>query len=247
MNIILFIFTIGESFMKIVFFILLSISYLSSPLASELPLPFTAQYSLYAEGLPIGEGTRRLVHEKEGKFRLESTSHTTGLTALFRNDSITENSVFIMKNGEIQALEYHYALDSSKRKKFEDIQFNWQNRKATYKDDERTAILTLENGVFDKLLYQWILMQDLQQGKREFVYKIINKGKIKTYVLEFQGKETINTGLGEVEALKYMRTSSNRNTVIWCAPSLHYLPIRVDHVEKGSTMSMVLDSVIGLQ
>lgn len=211
-------------------------------------MPFTAQYSLYAEGLPIGEGTRRLIHEKDGKFLLESRSHTTGLTALFRNDSITESSVFILlKNGEIQPLEYHYSLDSSKRKKFEDIQFNWQSKKATYKDDENTAILTLENGVFDKLLYQWILMRDLQQGKREFVYKIINKGKIRTYVLEFLGKETIDTGLGKVESLKYKRTSTNRSTVIWCAPSLHYLPIRVDHVEKGSTVSMILESVTGLQ
>lgn len=233
--------------MKTLFFILLSITYINSVFASELPPPFTAQYSLYAEGLPIGEGTRRLVHEKEGKFRLESTSHTTGLTALFRDDRIAENSVFTLKNGKVQPLEYHYRHESSKREKFEDIQFHWQRKKATYKDKEKTVILTLEDEVFDKLLYQLILMQDLQQGKQEFTYKIISKGKIKSYTLDFKGKELINTGLGQMEALKYERNSTNRNTVIWCAPRLQFLPIRVDHVEKGSTMSMILESVQGLQ
>jgi len=232
--------------MKIIIFALLSVIYSQSIFASDLPPPFTAQYSLYAEGLPIGEGTRRLVYEKQGKMRLESSSHTTGLTALFRDDRITENSVFTIENGKIQPLEYHYRHKSSKRQKFEDVTFDWQRKKVTYKDKEKTTIFALENDVLDKLLYQFVLMQDLKQGKRNFKYKVISKGKIKTYVLEFLGKEKISTGLGELEALKYQRVSNNRSTVIWCAPSLQYLPIRVDHIEKGNTLSLTLESVQGL-
>jgi len=233
--------------MKITIFTLLSIICLQSVFASDLPPPFTAQYSLYAEGLPIGEGTRSLVYEKDGKIRLESSSRTTGLTALIRDDRITENSVFMLKEGKIQPLEYHYHHKSSKRKKFEDIQFDWQRKKVVYKDKKKTTILKLEDEVLDKLLYQLILMMDLKQGKRTLKYKVISKGKIKTYTLESLGKEKIDTGLGQLEALKYQRVSDNRSTVIWCAPSLQYLPIRVDHVEKGSTMSMTLESVQGLQ
>ncbi len=56
--------------------------------------------------------------------------------------------------------------------------------------------------------------------------------------------------MGELETLKYQRISTSnkkRRTTLWCAPSLHYLPVQVEHIEaNGDVFSMVLQSVEGL-
>ena len=92
-------------------------------------------------------------------------------------------------------------------------------------------------------------MQELQQGKRQLQYQVINKGHISTYTPTLLGKETVKTGTGELETLKYERLASNqeRRTTLWCAPQLHYLPVRVEHVERANEVfSLVLESVQGL-
>ncbi len=112
------------------------------------------------------------------------------------------------------------------------------------------APLVLETETFDKLLYQIVLMQELKQGQRQLRYKVVDKDKINIYQPQLLGNELIQTAIGELEALKYERVSADksRRTTLWCAPRLHYLPVRVDHQERENDpiLSMVLQTVEGL-
>ena len=94
-------------------------------------------------------------------------------------------------------------------------------------------------------------MQQLKQGQRQFQYQVIDKDKLNIYQPQWLGNEVVKTGLGELDTLKYQRVSTNkgRRTTLWCAPSLHYLPVRVDHQEHegDSVLSMVLQAVEGLK
>lgn len=210
------------------------------------PPPFTAKYSLYASGIPVGEGTRTLIARGGGKFEFESIGETNGLISIFKKLRIEERTKFIRIEGKIRPLEYFYN-HTGKKSKLKVIVFDWLKKIATSSFEDKIEKIPLEEDTLDGLLYQVVLMQELQQGKRKLKYKVANKNKISVYTPKFLGKEFIDTGVGKLETLKYERASSNRSTILWCAPKLHYLPVQVQHTEKnGDVFSMLLQSVKGL-
>lgn len=208
---------------------------------------FTAHYELYAKGLAIGEGTRRLVEEKNGNYLFESISYTTGLAAVIRKDRIEERSLFNVVDGQVFPLKYSYHQTGGKKEKHVEIQFDWEKKQIKSLTDNPWEI-PLERGIVDKLLYQLVIMKTLQQGKQDFSFKIADNGKIKVYTPTYLGTESVKTGLGTLDTVKYQRvaTDKERSTALWLAPSLHYLPIQVEHDEKGNLFTLVLKSVDGL-
>ncbi|OQW93618.1 MAG: hypothetical protein BWK79_10200 [Beggiatoa sp. IS2] len=210
--------------------------------ADNFPPSFTAQYKLYFKGIPAGSGIRSLTRTPDGKFVFTSTAETSGLAALFNESRIEERSVFVQDASEIRPLEYTYH-QTGKKARDDRVSFDWSKKiaKSTYKGV--TQEIPLEAGVLDRLLYQLSLMRELAQGKQQLHYKIVDKGEIKEYVPKFLGKESIATGLGKLETLKYQRVSAERSTTFWCAPTLHFLPAQVEHIEKGDTISMVVETV----
>ncbi len=216
--------------------------------ADSFPSPFTAHYKVYADGLPVGKGTRTLSFRQNGELQFDSIAETTGLISFFKHIRIEERTVFTQVGGKIRPKEYSYHQTGSKPR-LTTISFDWSKKvaKNTFKD--QTQEILLDEGTLDKLLYQVVLMQELEQGKRQLNYKIADKGKISTYIPTFIGEVHVKTGIGNLKTLKYQRVSSNkkRPTTLWCAPSLHYLPVQVEHVETdGDVFSMVLQSVQGL-
>jgi hypothetical protein len=212
------------------------------------PPPFTAEYKLYANNIPVGKGIRTLTALTEGKWKLETVGETTGLVSLFKQIRIEESSIFTKAAGKIRPLEYSYH-QTGKKSRLSTVSFDWSKKKAINTFKGKTKKILLEEGTLDRLLYQVVLMQELKQGKYRLEYKIANKGKITVYTPTFVGIEKIETGIGELKTFKYERISSSkkRRSILWCAPTLHYLPVQVEHIEPdGDVFTLVLQSVQGL-
>lgn len=222
----------------------------SLPASAEdyFPPPFTANYSLSIRGVQIAKGTRTLRREKADTWKFISTSQTIGLLAYVRNMRIDETTTFKLLVGKIQPQSYFYQEVNGSKKKQVQISFDWNKKIAFGSDNHGKWEVPLETGVLDKLLYQLIVMQDLQQGKRDLKYQVVDKGKIKTYIPNFMGKESIKTGQGQLETLKYQKVAADgeRSTTLWCAPKLHFLPVQVEHDEKGELIQLLLETVTGL-
>lgn len=231
----------------LIFLIYLSV-FTTAWAASDFPDPFTAHYTLYARGLPIGKGVRRLIYLENGNIVFESTSHTTGILSLVRDDNIHEHSFFQLINGQPRPRRYEYHHLGSKKQKHETIEFNWQQGIAKGQKNGHHWEVALEPQTVDQLLYQIVVMQSLQQGKRKIHYKIVDDGKIKTYSPQYLGQEKVKTGQGAFQTVKYQRVADNgeRQTTLWCAPRLHYLPVKVIHNEKGEKIELRLETVDGL-
>jgi hypothetical protein len=220
--------------------------------ADYFPPPFTTVYKVYVKGLPVGEGTRSLTTLPGNQFLFESIAQTTGFLSLFKELRIEERSVFTLVNGKVRPEEYIYQQKGT-NSRLNMVFFDWAKGTAENLYKGQTKIIQLEDGTLDPLIYQVVLMQDLkkQQGKPlQYVeYKIANKGEIQVYRPKLVGEETIKTGIGKLKTIKYERRSSNSNrrTTFWCAPSLHYLPVQVEHIEKdGDVFRLELKSVEGL-
>jgi len=205
--------------------------------------PFDAEYSVYVAGLPAGKGTRHLTYLPNGQVRFEMRSEATGLAALIGDNKIHEYSVFILENNRPRPLEYFY-LHQRKSPKQYHILFDWEKKQAVSQTKDAWT-LPLEEDVLDRMSYELLFIHELQKGKQHFHYQILNKGKVKTYQPVFVGKEILSTELGELETVKYERIAAQgeRRTTLWCASKLHYLPVRVEHLEKGKTITFVLEKI----
>ncbi|MCK5717520.1 MAG: DUF3108 domain-containing protein [Thiomargarita sp.] len=211
---------------------------------SFLPL-FTAQYKLYAKGVSAGEGTRSLTRLKNGYYQFKTVAKTTGFAAMLYDMHIEERSIFAhLKNGEFRPLKYYYS-QTGKKSRSSTLIFDWAKGIAINTFKGQTRKIPLKKNVIDKLLYQVLLMVEQKKGKRHIKYSVADKGKIKTYIPQYLGIEHLKIGNKKLKTVKYERTSSNgkRRTILWCAPNLHYLPVQVEHIEKGDVFRLVLQSV----
>ena len=231
------------------FFLFLTV--LSSLAHADLPGSFTATYALHYDDLRIGVMERKFTRNGDGSGIFESNGKLTGLAALFRKDKITESSRWEINDGRLRPVEYKYVRTGGNKEKKEHHRFNWQKNKVISITNDGKKEQSIVPGILDKQLYQ-LAMMEIKEPEKGLTYDLIDGTTLKTYQFEFQGEEDLSTPMGKLKALKFHRQkpendTSKRDTVLWCAPSLHYLPVRVDVTNhKGHLTSIIIKDVAGL-
>ncbi|MEJ2761457.1 MAG: DUF3108 domain-containing protein [Gammaproteobacteria bacterium] len=221
----------------------------AAPAGDDVSLDFQAQYALYYKGIKVAEMQRRFSRAGNGAYRYRSETEAAGLFALFRDDKITEESWGRLGGDTAQPLHYQYIRTGSHKQRNVSIRFDWDKNEVINQVNGSAWKMKLEPGMVDKLLYQFIIMLDLGDGKRHLEYVIADGGKTKTYRFDAQGEEVIQTPLGKMRTLKLRRykPNSRRETTLWCAPALHYLPVKVKNVEKDDRITVaIIQSLKGL-
>ena len=209
--------------------------------AAGPPAPFTAHYTVHANGLKIGEMDRTLSRDDGGRYTLETRMYTTGLVALFRDEHLLERSVWLPNNGEVRPLAYLYQQNGS-RDRVERVDFDWQRGVATARYKGRQFRLPLKPGVYDKLAYQVALREDLAAGRTQFDYRVVDKDEIDDYRFRVVGEESLKTPLGTLATVKVERVGhgDKRKTVFWCAPNLGYALVQIVQQNRGNTFASYL-------
>ncbi len=233
--------------------LLLSLSIgVNLPVRAELPLSFQANYSLHYDDLRIGVMERKFQRDEddENTGTFESNSKLTGLAAMFRKDKIKEISHWTLEENQLRPLNYLYERSGGDRVKSVKHVFDWQNKQVQMETKDGKKTLPIMPGVQDKLLYQLSLMN--QTGKVADLHFTITDGlKIRNYLFKYTGTEELMTPLGLIKTNKFERDhdeGSDRRTLVWCAPSLKNLPVRVDNFdEKGHLTSIVINDVTGIE
>lgn len=218
-------------------------------MSGALPGPFKASYTLINKGLRIGVMERELLVEGDGVRAFRSESKASGLVRLFRKDRIVELTRWAEDGPDFRPLYYEYHRSGGDKERSVNVYFDREQSQIRTTVNEQTWQMDLEPEIMDKLLYQVVLMRDLAAGERVLDYQIADGGKIKNYRLVSIGTEQVSTPLGQFEAIKLRREKKNskREAILWCAPALNYLPIKVDYREKdGDLTTAVLNSVSGI-
>ncbi len=217
--------------------------------AAPAPKPFTAYYTVTVGNINAGEIRRSLSVTEQGQFVFESETKSSGLAALFVKDHIIERSVWRYKNQRPQPLHFQYQKTGGKKERKYALSFDWNTGVVK---DESTADpwqAPLDKGAQDRLLYQLTLMYDLQNGRTEFEYPLVDGHKLKNYRFQKVAEEMIETPLGPLKTVKLSRIleSDDKTVTLWCAPSLDYLPVRIEQNEKdGDRFSATIRAVEGL-
>lgn len=219
----------------------------TTPGDTALPA-FSAQYKLTRNGFAIGETHASLQARTDGTFLYEVRTDPSGILAWLTNARMQERTSWTMQGEELLPLQYAYQRVIGNRERSVRQTFDWKQGVVRADIGGKSWEITVPDGTLDKLLVQLALMLDLQAQSRDLEYRIVDDGKLKTYRFRIIGHERITTPMGDFDTLKVARIqeSRERSTVLWCAPELRYLPVRIDQVEDGVNYSMSVRSVQGL-
>jgi hypothetical protein len=90
--------------------------------------------------------------------------------------------------------------------------------------------MPLPPGIQDDLSVQVALMAELLKGRTPEKFVLLSGNSVREYQYARDGEETLVTPVGTVKTVIYSseKQGSPRVTRFWCAPSLGYLPLRVE-------------------
>jgi hypothetical protein len=194
--------------------------------AAELS-PFEASYAWSWHGATVAVSTLKLENRGGNTWAYVSTTEPRGLGRLY---PYLPRLTSLLRVTERGVEPQHFRADAGSKDRDADVDFNWETRRATGTYEGVAVDLPIKDGVQDDLSVQVELIVDLLRGKTPDTLWLIDKNTIRDYHYQREGDETLETPLGHIATTIYssQHTGSPRITRFWCAPSLGYLPMRVE-------------------
>jgi hypothetical protein len=212
------------------------------PPASDKALPPRVDlvYKLYlgSQGFLIGDATYRFEHA-DNHYRISTVGQARGLAALLvRGEGKLESSGMITAEG-LQPTEFSFErTDTGKR---EQALFDWDTGLVTLTDN-KTA--TIETPMFDALSLMW-QYYFTPPTSATTAFSLVTTRRVTRYAVTNEGSETIRWGQGRIETERWHRVSDDgkNNSYAWLAPSLRFLPVKMQLSNPRGTVDVVLDSI----
>ncbi|MFC1750975.1 DUF3108 domain-containing protein, partial [Pseudomonadota bacterium] len=215
--------------------------------AAEVGLPnqFDVTYTLTKGPLTLGEMTRSLTPNGDGSFVYESHSKPIGYARWFTKQTLVERSTWIYHNSSLRPLDYRYDRSGGGKERHVKLDFDWEKGRVTNHINNDPWKMDIPENAMDKLLYHLALMHDLQIGKEKLHYQVADGGSLKNYEFEILGWETIKTDNGVFETIKLKRPG-RRETILWCAAELNFVPVRIEQQDKHGLLRMSMTGYSGI-
>jgi hypothetical protein len=197
------------------------------------------QFSVNSGTMHLGEG--RDVLEHDGKqYSVISESKTVGLAAFFYKMNIRrESRGLVTKNG---LRPVHFEEDRSRKQK-RAADFDWAAKLIKLTDGDNVESVPLPENTFDQTSFTYAFAFRPPSDEIQPVH-LTDGRRLSDYKYQIIGKETLKTGLGELETVHFQKVreaDDKRGFEVWLAVAHHYLPVQIRFIEKDGT---VLDSTV---
>lgn len=182
-----------------------------------------------------------------GTFIFESKSQPAGILSAMLSDHIVEQSVWEYVNDRPRPLKYQYHHTGRKDERHVVLDFDWDRGLVTNTVNDNPWNMKVPIDAQDKLLYQYTMMLDLQDGEIDIGYNVADGGEMKVYQYEVAGREELKTPVGRLKTIKLQRIHGDRKTVVWCAIDLGYLPVRLEQHRNRRMVAVSVSAIDGIR
>lgn len=234
-------FIVASTFTVALTFPLTASAQASAPEAPTLR-PFEAVYKTTALGMTL-DLTRSLTRDGNN-YRLESS----GKNFLIK---MKESADFQLTDSGIEGVRFNSKVKTLKT-----------NNRVVEFDKERGVIRSMKRGewsehemapgVLDQFSQQQQLRLTLMQSEvppETLQFRVVDGAKISDKSWRRLPNETLQTPLGDIEAVRYKAVHKNpkkRASEIWLAPHLNYLMVKTKHIERSATIKVEIKSLTWL-
>jgi hypothetical protein len=216
---------------------------LNSGAAADESLPeFFLDFAVSVSALS-GTTTIELARtDQTGEYLYETRTTAHGIARLFRSGVAVESSQFFYHNSSIVPSVYHLDEGSGNAVDESHISFDWKQARASSTYEGESVELDIKPGMLDRLSADLNVILKLRNNKKPEATVLILRNDIKTYEFKQDGEEKVSTPAGDFKTVKFIRQrpGSRRRTLIWYAPELGYLPVKVQQQKEGKTKAEML-------
>ncbi len=215
------------------------------------PQPYSAEYQLGNGALDIGRTSMQL-EKLDDHWRFASQTRATGVMKLLMEGEVHERSDFTLTTEGIRLLNYAFR-DENKSRRDTSASTDWAAGTLAFSYRGRRGTLPLEDieSLHDRLSSGIAVMlalidERLREGGEALRLEVFDGNEIKPMRFAVTGREHIDTPQGEVEALRVerLRGEGRRRTLTWYAPSLDYVPVRIEqHKDDKLVVRMSLQKL----
>jgi Protein of unknown function (DUF3108) len=197
--------------------------------------PFEASYTWMWHGLTVAVSTVKLEH-RDDTWTYRSKSEPRGIGRML-SERPTQESVLQVTDAGVRPLSYKADDGTSSTKRDADVKFDWDHGHISGVYEDTPVDMPLSPGIQDDLSVQIALMVELLQGRTPEKFSLLSGNSVREYRYSRDGEETLTTPAGTVKTIIYRseKAGSPSVTRFWCAPSLGYIPLRVEQKRKGET------------
>jgi hypothetical protein len=200
--------------------------------ATSVLKPFTAQYEVYRSGDKHGEAERHLKQLPNGY----ELGFTSDITYLIYQDKRIETSQFSVEDGHVRPWIYQMNVERTGPDKFYKVSFDREKQQIRVGKKQEVKTLDWNNDWLDTNSFHAQLVLDLQAGKTDFVYQVLNRdGNPREYKYKVAGEELLSLPFGQVKAIRIERygQTADRQVHAWVAPELNYMLVRLWQAEDN--------------
>jgi hypothetical protein len=219
--------------------------------AEDATVPtYAATYRVLYKGKEAGTAVYRVQYLADRDvYEFSSRVQAKGMLKLARPNPAIDRSQFRVGAGGIEPLEFWYEDGSRSGEDNLHIVFDWARRIATVTGTEARRELALPDGALDRGSLQVALMRDLAARGAPQSYRLADEDSVAEYGYTDNGTATMTTRVGSVatRVLTQKRSGSSRETWLWVAPEMRFLPVRIEQRRDGEVQTAFeLVSVTGL-
>lgn len=192
----------------------------------------------------ITAGTASLLLEKnDDTWRYSLTTKPRGVFKLAGKGNISEVSTFATVESDdellLQPQTYQFRQDKERRRAV-DATFDWDEKYINHVYRGNEVKDTFTDPVLDRLTVTLLIMNALRHDFEQTELPIFDTGRIKAVEFIKSGTESLETPLGNIETIKVMNrnaTGGSRETTTWFAPTLDFLPVKIEHRKRGELVA----------
>lgn len=214
--------------------------------AAEISMPlysvsYTASYRFGILTFTADTDTTVNWDEQAGAYVYKTSFEANGLAALKFPGMARDRGQFKLDCRGIVPVENQ--RDDGSEKLDEDVFTAFSADTSTARVDYQgeTFDFDLPPGTVDPQTLTLALMLDLQQGLPPGTYTALDRTRIKTYPFKRIGEEELDTSMGKYATvvLQEGRDTDKRTRIVWVAPELGYLPVKIQYNRKGKTQAIM--------
>jgi len=204
--------------------------------------PFEVEYEVGNNLISAGTATLKLVQE-ENNWTYSLDTKPRGVFKLAGKGLISESSQFnVTDNGDsvqLQPHTYKFRQDDERRREV-DATFDWSAKTITHRYRGTETTESFDEPVLDRLTVTLLIMNALRHDFTSAELPVYDTDKIKLVKFINDGMEELETPLGVMQTHRVINRNASggsRETTTWFAPSLDYLPIKIEHRKRGELVA----------
>jgi hypothetical protein len=213
-------------------------------------VPYRADYSVRYKGRRVARAEFSVTAEGDGQYVYSSSTKARGLLKLVAPHPAVDRSRFRVTDGAIRPSRFEYEDGSRKGDDNFSIDFDAKTREAHIATADGSKSVPFDAGLLDRGTLQVALMRDLRACRTPGPYRYVDDEGIETYRYERIDDSPAETGIGTLETVRFaqQRENSSRRTILWLAPELAFLPVRMEQLRDGEVETVfTLESLDGIE